>query len=149
MSEDCLYLNIVRPANLTNTSRLPVAVWIHGGGFTKGGGSDKRYNYSYAVRDAVNMDKPFIGVTINYRLSVWGWLMGKEAMEAGAVNLGYHDMRQSLRWINENIAAFGGDPVKVTIVGESCGAEALAAQILAYNGEKLGVYVTCSTGSVN
>ena len=134
MSEDCLYLNLIRPAGLTNKSGLPVAVWIHGGGFAKGGGSDKRYNYSYAIQDAVNLAKPFIGITINYRLSVWGWLTGREAMEAGAVNLGYHDMRHALRWVNENIAAFGGDPNKVTIVGESCGAEALAAQLLAYNG---------------
>jgi carboxylesterase type B len=135
MSEDCLYLNIIRPAGLTNASGLPVAVWIHGGGFLKGGGSDRRYNYSFAVQDSVEMGNPFIGITINYRLSVWGWLMGKEALDAGAVNLGYHDMRQSLRWIHENIGDFGGDPMKVTIVGQSCGAEALAAQILAYNGE--------------
>ncbi|KAF2108077.1 carboxylesterase [Lophiotrema nucula] len=140
MSEDCLYLNIIRPAGLTNTSELPVAMWIHGGGFTKGGGSDKRYNYSNAVQESVNMGKPFIGITINYRLSAWGWLMGKEAQEAGAVNLGYHDMRQALRWVNENIAAFGGDPAKVTIVGESCGAEALAAQILAYGGRDDGLF---------
>ena len=135
MSEDCLYLNIIRPAGLTNTSALPVALWIHGGGFAKGGGSDKRYNYSYAVQESVKMGKPFIGITINYRLAVWGWLMGQQAQEAGAVNIGYHDMRQSLRWVNENIAAFGGDPTKVTIIGESCGAEALSAQILAYNGK--------------
>ncbi|CAO2658283.1 Nn.00g060060.m01.CDS01 [Neocucurbitaria sp. VM-36] len=140
MSEDCLYLNIIRPAGLTNTSALPVALWIHGGGFAKGGGSDKRYNYSYAVQESVNMGKPFIGITINYRLAVWGWLMGQQAQEAGAVNIGYHDMRQSLRWVNENIAAFGGDPAKVTIVGESCGAEALSAQILAYNGRDDGLF---------
>lgn len=146
MSEDCLYLNIIRPAAApspnanTNTSGLPVSVWIHGGGFAKGGGSDKRYNYTYTVHDAVRLGKPFIGITVNYRLSVWGWLTGREAMETGSVNLGYHDMRQALRWVNENIAAFGGDPEKVTIVGESCGAEALAAQLLAYNGRDDGLF---------
>ncbi|KAF9875156.1 putative lipase 2 protein [Colletotrichum karsti] len=140
MSEDCLFLNIIRPAGLTNTSGLPVALWVHGGGFAKGGGSDKRYNYSYSVQESVAMGKPYIGITINYRLSVWGWLMGKQALDAGAVNLGYHDMRHALRWVNENIADFGGDPAKVTIVGESCGAEALSAQILAYNGRDDGLF---------
>lgn len=135
MSEDCLYLNIIRPAGITNTSDLPVAIWIHGGGFTKGGGSDKRYNYTYAVDQAVQMGKPFIGITINYRLSVWGWLAGKEAKAEGALNLGYHDMRQAMRWVNENIRQFGGDPQKVTLIGESCGAEAVTAHMMAYGGE--------------
>jgi triacylglycerol lipase len=63
-------LNIVRNSGLTKIFGLRVVVWIHGGRFNKGGGSDKRYNYSYAAQDSVNMGKPFIGVTINCRLSV-------------------------------------------------------------------------------
>jgi len=75
-----------------------------------------------------------IGVSLNYRLSVFGFLIGKEAQEAGATNIGLRDQRLALHWIKENIAAFGGAPEKVTIWGESSGAESVAAQVLAYNG---------------
>jgi carboxylesterase type B len=76
-----------------------------------------------------------IGVSLNYRLSAFGFLQGKEALDAGLTNIGFRDQRQALRWINENIAAFGGDPTKVTIWGESSGAESMSAQTLAYNGK--------------
>lgn len=76
-----------------------------------------------------------IGVSINYRVSAFGFLAGSEALEAGIANNGFRDQRLALQWINENVASFGGDPTKVTIWGESSGAESVSAQVLAYNGE--------------
>jgi carboxylesterase type B len=100
-----------------------------------GGSADRRYNLSFIVENSVKQGTPMIGVSLNYRLSVFGFLIGKEAHEAGATNIGFRDQRLALHWIKENIAAFGGSPEKVTIWGESSGAESVAAQVLAYNGE--------------
>lgn len=135
LAEDCLFLNVIRPAGIDETAELPVALWIHGGGLYMGGSQDRRYNLSFIVQNSVDLGTPMIGVSINYRLSAYGFLMGSEALEAGIANNGFRDQRQALRWVNENIAAFGGDPAKVTIWGESSGAESVDAQVLAYNGK--------------
>ncbi|PSR76556.1 Alpha/Beta hydrolase protein [Coniella lustricola] len=140
LSEDCLYLNVIRPAGLNATASLPVALWIHGGGLYEGGSSDKRYNLSFLVEDAVELGTPIVGVSINYRLSAYGFLAGREALAAGVANNGFRDQRQALRWVNENIAAFGGDPAKVTIWGESAGAESVFAQVMAYDGRDDGLF---------
>ncbi|RSL44922.1 hypothetical protein CEP54_014488 [Fusarium duplospermum] len=139
-SEDCLYLNVVRPAGIKDTSNLPVAVWIHGGGLFMGGSADKRYNLSFIVERSVELKTPVIGVSINYRLSAFGFPCGKEALDEGITNLGFRDQRLALRWINENIGAFGGSPDKVTIFGESSGAESVSAQVFAYNGRGDGLF---------
>jgi carboxylesterase type B len=133
-SEDCLYLNVIRPTGIKETADLPVAVWIHGGGLEEGGSADKRYNLSFIVDHSVQMGTPVIGVSFNYRLSAFGFLSGQEALDAGITNIGFRDQRLALQWVSENIAAFGGSPEKVTIFGESSGAESITAQILAYNG---------------
>jgi carboxylesterase type B len=99
-----------------------------------GGSNDPRYNLSFIVQNSVEMNKPMIGISIQYRLSAWGFLGGKEALEGGASNLGFRDQRLALHWIQENIAAFGGDPKQVTIWGESAGAQSVGSQLLAYNG---------------
>jgi carboxylesterase type B len=87
-----------------------------------GGTNDRRYNLSFIIRNSVDMGKPMIGISIQYRLS------------GGATNLGFRDQRLALHWIQVNIDAFGGDPSKVTIWGESAGGQSVAAQFLAYNG---------------
>jgi carboxylesterase type B len=134
VSEDCLYLNVVRPAGYENET-LPVAFWIHGGGFTEGGGVDQRYNTSFMVQNSVKIGKPIVAVNVNYRLSAWGFLSGSEELkESGALNLGLRDQRLALQWVQENIAAFGGDPSQVTIYGESAGAASVGYHITAYNG---------------
>ncbi|KAL5115743.1 hypothetical protein ACEQ8H_006351 [Pleosporales sp. CAS-2024a] len=134
VSEDCLYLNIVRPSGYEKKS-LPVAFWIHGGGFIEGGGVDQRYNTSFMVRNAVRIGKPIMTVNINYRLSAWGFLSGSEEVkDEGVLNLGLRDQRLALHWVKENIAAFGGDPNKVTIWGESAGAASVGYHITAFNG---------------
>ncbi|KAM4061818.1 carboxylesterase family protein [Hirsutella rhossiliensis] len=134
VSEDCLYLNVVRAAGVRDTSSLPVAVWLHGGGLFMGGSADKRYNLSFIVEHSVKIGRPIIGVSLNYRLSAFGFLSGREAMESGVTNIGFKDQRLALQWVHENIEAFGGSPDKVTIFGESAGAESVSAQVLAYNG---------------
>lgn len=134
VSEDCLYMNVVRPAGHED-KKLPVAFWIHGGGFTQGGGVDQRYNTSFLVRNAVSIGKPIIAVTINYRLSAWGFLSGSpELASAGTLNLGLRDQRLAMHWVQENIAAFGGDPSQVTIWGESAGGASVGFHLTAYSG---------------
>jgi carboxylesterase type B len=100
-----------------------------------GGTNDARYNLSFIVQNSVDMKTPMIGVSIQYRLSGWGFLGGKQAIDGGAANLGFRDQRLALTWIKENIAAFGGNPSKVTIWGESAGGQSVGSQLLAYNGK--------------
>ncbi|EAQ87427.1 hypothetical protein CHGG_04046 [Chaetomium globosum CBS 148.51] len=140
VSEDCLYLNVVRPAGISDTADLPVAVWIHGGGLVMGGSADRRYNLSFIVENSVEQGTPIIGVSLNYRLSAFGFPMGEEVLAAGVTNLGFRDQRLALQWVQENIAAFGGAPDKVTIWGESSGAESVSAQTLAYGGRDDGLF---------
>lgn len=116
MSEDCLFLNIWAPANARNA---PVVVWIHGGSLTTGAGSEEMYDGARMAQQGI------IVVTINYRLGVLGYLAHPElSFENGGVsgNYGLLDQIAALRWINRNIAAFGGDASNVTIAGESAGA---------------------------
>ncbi|KAF2451877.1 alpha/beta-hydrolase [Karstenula rhodostoma CBS 690.94] len=134
VSEDCLYLNVVRPAGYENQA-LPVAFWIHGGGFYQGSGVDQRYNLSYMVKNSVELGKPIIGVSINYRLSTWGFLSGtQELIEEGGSNFGLRDQRLALHWVQENIEAFGGKSEKVSIFGESAGGASVGFHITAYEG---------------
>lgn len=118
-SEDCLFLNIHRPAGATPDSQLPVLFWIFGGGFVLG------WNYMYDgvpwVQESINLGEPIILVTVNYRVGGFGFLPGKEVAADGSANLGLLDQRLGLQWVADNIAAFGGDPNKVTIWGESAG----------------------------
>ena len=132
-SEDCLTINVFRPSGFFG-GPLPVAVWIYGGGFTGGAGSAPQYNMSAMLHNSLEIQKPIMTVTFNYRLSGWGWLYSDEIQVAGLTNLGLRDSRVALQWIQENIAAFGGDPTKVTIFGESAGAGIVGAQALAYGG---------------
>ncbi|KAG9856319.1 carboxylesterase family protein, partial [Aureobasidium melanogenum] len=132
VSEDCLTLNVIKPAG--SCQGLPVLVWIHGGGLVMGGSADHRYNQSFIVQQSVEAGMPIIAVSINYRLSSWGFLYGREIQESGNTMNGFRDQRLALRWVQENIAAFGGDPNRVTIQGESSGGTSVGAQLLAYNG---------------
>ncbi|THY77027.1 alpha/beta-hydrolase, partial [Aureobasidium pullulans] len=128
-----LYLDVVRPAGYDNQS-LPVLVWIYGGAFISGGTSDRRYNMSYIVKNSVDIGKPIIGISISYRVGPWGFLNSNELMGIGQTNIGLRDQRLALHWIQENIAAFGGDRSKVTIWGQSAGSESVGFHLTAYNG---------------
>ncbi len=123
-SEDCLYLNVYTPASAKPGSKLPVMLWIHGGGFIAGAGSEPRYTNSALVSEGVVL------VTLNYRLGVFGFLASEDlAKENGghAGNYGLMDMTAALRWVKENIGAFGGDAGNVTVFGESAGSFAVNA----------------------
>ncbi|PPJ55529.1 hypothetical protein CBER1_05378 [Cercospora berteroae] len=138
-SEDCLYLNVVRPSGYENAS-LPVGVWIHGGGLYMGGTQDRRYNLTWIVQNSVEIGKPIIGVSIAYRLGPWGFLASQEVTGSGNTNIGLRDQRLALHWINENIDAFGGDKDKVAIWGESAGAGSVGFHLTAYNGRDDGLF---------
>ncbi|KAJ7593951.1 Alpha/Beta hydrolase protein [Mycena floridula] len=140
IGEDCLTLDIVRPVLKNTEEKLPVAVWIYGGGFNGGGSADPRYNLSYFVQGSVDIGKPIIAVAINYRLSGFGFLASDEVLAEGSLNSGLYDQRLALRWIQENIAAFNGDPDKVTIWGESAGAFSVAYHLAAFDGQSDGLF---------
>ncbi|KAJ6018662.1 hypothetical protein N7522_000729 [Penicillium canescens] len=133
-SEACLTLNVIRGSSVKKNSKLPVGVWIHGGGFYMGSGSDERYNMSAIVENSYDIGKPFIAVTLNYRLSAWGFISSSQVSGSGNTNLGLRDQRLALQWVQENIGAFGGDPEKVTIWGESAGGMSVGYHLTAYGG---------------
>ncbi|KAJ7205224.1 Alpha/Beta hydrolase protein [Mycena pura] len=136
--EDCLTINVIKPKTASSTSKLPVVAWIFGGGFELG--SPAMYDGTAIVERSIAMGEPVIYVSMNYRLSAFGFLASKEVRAAGIGNLGLQDQRQALRWIQKYITAFGGDPAKVTIWGESAGAISVAMHMIANNGDNEGLF---------
>ncbi len=118
-SEDCLYLNLWKPANATEKAKLPVLVWIYGGAFVFGSGSQPGFNGAQFAKQGV------ILVTFNYRLGRLGFFafpaLSREHPEEPKGSYAYMDQIAALQWVQKNIAAFGGDPKNVTIFGESAG----------------------------
>ncbi|KAI6087439.1 sterol esterase [Hypoxylon rubiginosum] len=131
--EDCLTMRVQRPAGTTSDAKLPVLFWIFGGAFELG--SPQMYDASALVSNGVDQGKPFIFVAVNYRTGGFGFLAGKEILADGASNLGLLDQRMGLEWVQDHIAAFGGDPEKVTIWGESAGAISVFDQMALYGGD--------------
>lgn len=118
LSEDCLYLNVWTPAK-RNTKDLPVLVYFYGGGFVAGDGAEPRYDGESMAK------KGIVVVTVNYRLNIFGFFahpaLSAEAPYKASGNYGLLDQQAGLKWVQKNIAAFGGDPKRVTIAGESAG----------------------------
>jgi carboxylesterase type B len=158
-SEDCLFLDIATPLGSNGTEGLPVMVWLFGGGYVYGAKDMPVYSPAGFYRRAYEADewpsKRFIFVTINYRVSqkhpslffpqycylirllideqlgAFGWLSGpKFESQGGHPNIGLYDQRLALEWIQENIHRFGGDPDKITVMGESAGAGSIAHHIV-------------------
>jgi para-nitrobenzyl esterase len=123
-SEDCLYLNVWMPATSAK-ERLPVMVWIYGGGFSAGATSEPRQDGENLAREGV------VVVSMNYRLGVFGFFshaeLAKESAHHASGNYGLLDQVAALQWVQRNIAAFGGDPDNVTIFGESAGSFSVSA----------------------
>lgn len=117
-SEDCLFLNVWAPENADENSRLPVLVYIHGGGFTGGCGHEKHFD------GPVWATKGVVAVTVNYRLGPMGFACLPELKEESGHtgNYGLYDQLTALKWVKNNIAAFGGDGENITVMGQSAGA---------------------------
>jgi para-nitrobenzyl esterase len=124
MSEDCLYLNVWTPAK-PGSGKLPVLVYIFGGGFQNGDGSEYRYDGESMAR------KGIVVITVNYRLGIFGFYshpdLTKESAHHASGNYGMLDQVAALLWVQKNIAAFGGDPKHVTVGGESAGSISVSA----------------------
>jgi carboxylesterase type B len=114
--EDCLTINVQRPASTKADAKLPVLFWIYGGGFELG--STAMYDGTSLVAESVAQGKPIIFVAVNYRVGGFGFLPGKEVLADGSANLGLLDQRLGLQWVADNIAAFGGDPEKVSVLDQ-------------------------------
>jgi para-nitrobenzyl esterase len=145
MSEDCLYLNVWTPAK-SGDERLPVLVYFYGGGFVAGDGSEPRY-------DGAGMaGKGVVAVTANYRLGVFGFLahpeLTKESPGHASGDYGLMDQAEALRWVRRNIAAFGGDPEKVTIAGESAGSLSVCALMASPLSKRLFAGAVGESGSL-
>jgi para-nitrobenzyl esterase len=127
MSEDCLYLNVWTP-DASAAAKLPVLVYFFGGGFIAGDGSEPRYDGAQMARRGI------VALTVNYRLNIFGFLahpeLSVESPYHASGNFGYLDQNAALRWVRNNIAAFGGDPDRVTIAGESAGSISVNAHMV-------------------
>ncbi len=126
ISEDSLYLNVWTPAKSAD-AKLPVLVYFYGGGFAAGDGSEGRY-------DGASMaSKGIVAVTVNYRLGIFGFFahpaLTEESPHKASGNYGLLDQQVALAWVQENISAFGGDPQRVTIAGESAGSISVSAHM--------------------
>lgn len=127
-SEDCLLLNVHKPANPAS-SLLPVRVFIHGGGYDQGTASNTAG--VYAVTSARGQ---IINVEIQYRLGGFGFMNSQEVIGNGSANAGLLDQRSALEWVQRHIGAFGGDPDKVTVSGASAGGGSVLAQLQLWGG---------------
>jgi para-nitrobenzyl esterase len=142
-SEDCLYLNVWAPT-LPKKVRRPVVVWVHGGAFTGGSGQEND-TWTFAAQDTI------VAVSINYRLGALGFLqlgnlLGADYAQAG--NCGLLDAVAALRWVHENIAAFGGDPNRVTVMGQSAGAKLVGGLLVTPAARPLFQQVILESGAV-
>jgi para-nitrobenzyl esterase len=126
VSEDCLYLNVWTPAK-SPKEKLPVLVYFYGGGFMAGDGSEPRYDGESMARRGI------VALTVNYRLGIFGFMahpeLTAESPNKASGNYGFLDQQAALAWVQRNIAAFGGDPQRVTIAGESAGSTSVSAQM--------------------
>ncbi|KAL8689466.1 MAG: hypothetical protein Q9218_004871 [Villophora microphyllina] len=143
-TEDCLFLDVVVPeqvfsqaSNSTGSPKgAPVLVWIYGGGYTAGektGGG--LYNPAGLIKASqVGGSDGVVYVALNYRLGAFGWLAGPTLQSNGTANAALYDQRLALQWVQDNIHLFGGDPNRVTVIGESAGGGSIMHQITAFGG---------------
>ncbi|KAG6885462.1 hypothetical protein C0992_005129 [Termitomyces sp. T32_za158] len=128
-SEDCLKLNIWKPTNASSADKLPVAVYIHGGGFYANSPQ------GFPMYDWVAQHQGgIVAVSMAYRLNIFGFLGGETVAADGNLNNGLLDQRAALEWVQRHIDHFGGDPDNVTIYGESAGGASVVMQLVAYGG---------------
>ncbi|KAJ2893615.1 carboxylesterase family protein [Zalerion maritima] len=138
--EDCLFLDVFVPESVQeavsrgSTDQVPVLVWIHGGGFTLGS-KDASGPPTGLIQKSAEVADGMIVVSINYRLGMFGWLVGDPDDAGDTVqNAGLYDQRLALEWVQTHASKFGGDPGRVTVMGESAGGGSIQHQITAYGG---------------
>jgi para-nitrobenzyl esterase len=144
MSEDCLYLNVWTPAK-SGRDKLPVLVYIFGGGFQNGDGSEPRYDGESMARHGI------VAVSVNYRTNIFGFFvhpeLTRESPHHASGNYGLLDQAAALQWVQKNIAAFGGDPKRVTIAGESAGSISVSALMASPLSRDLMAGAICESGA--
>ncbi|KAK5719254.1 hypothetical protein LTR15_007777 [Elasticomyces elasticus] len=136
INEDCLYLNVFAPENVTTESKLPVWFFIQGGGYAAD--SDQNFNLT---EDIVRSNNSMVFVQINYRVGAFGFLASDEIKQNGDLNVGLLDQRFALHWVQKYIHLFGGDANHVVIHGDSAGAGSVAFQMAAYGGRDDHLFV--------
>ncbi|KAJ5683548.1 hypothetical protein N7462_006713 [Penicillium macrosclerotiorum] len=142
-AEDCLFVNVWKPANASINSNLPVWLFIQGGGYSRN--SNANYNGSTVVEESGH---DIVFVNFNYRVGVLGFLASKEMQENGDLNAGLLDQRKVLSWIQTHIRDFGGNPDHVVLHGDSAGAGSVAHHLTAYGGRDLNLFVGAVAESV-
>ncbi|ORY11650.1 Alpha/Beta hydrolase protein [Clohesyomyces aquaticus] len=143
-SEDCLFVNVFAPAKASSTSNLPVYVFIQGGGFNSN--SNANFDGSTLIRDA---DMDMVVVNFNYRVGPYGFLASQEIASdtSTSLNNGLKDQRQLLKWVQDHIREFGGDPGRVTLGGASAGAGAVVLQLTAFGGRDDKLFIAATAES--
>ncbi|KAL1613155.1 hypothetical protein SLS60_001387 [Paraconiothyrium brasiliense] len=136
ISEDCLNLRIARPAGTKVGDKLPVVVWVAGGGVVKGNANDPHFDPEKLLLLGTEIGKPVIWVSFEYRLTIFGFARLPSLKEDKSLNNGIRDQRQALQWVKDHIEAFGGDPERITAYGLSAGGTMTSLQLVSYGGEK-------------
>ncbi|KAL9931395.1 hypothetical protein V8E36_009792 [Tilletia maclaganii] len=144
-SEDCLFLNAIRPAGIAASKRLPVMVYIHGSIGALSNQAAINWNGSRLVAESIKARARIIFVSMNYRLGAFGFLGGSSMLSAArnghaSLNAGMYDTRMALRWVQQHIDAFGGDSGRVTVAGQSAGAFIASNILLSNGGSTDGLY---------
>ena len=135
--EDCLRLTITRPLDIHPNRKLPVVVFLHGGAFFLGSGERRWLDPTTFCLHGLELGKPLIFVSVNYRLGLLGFLHSPEALDLMPANNALHDQLRAFDWIHTNIAGFGGDPDNITALGQSAGGESLSLHNLSGSKEPL------------
>ncbi|KAL8687425.1 MAG: hypothetical protein Q9218_006396 [Villophora microphyllina] len=135
ISEDCLSIRVDRPANTAADARLPVMVYLQGGGYAIGQAYDTAYDPAGLIRETARKNLPVVYVAMNYRVGILGFAASSALRDEGNLNVGLLDQYMGLHWVQDHIAAFGGNPKDVTIFGEDVGWANVAFQLTAYGGD--------------
>ncbi|KAJ5732621.1 carboxylesterase [Penicillium malachiteum] len=136
ISENCLSLRVARSRGSTSDRKLLVVVDLHGGGHALGSASEILYTPDGLIQEASTSGRSLIYVGINYRLGLFGFATSKTMIKMKQTNAGLRDQRAALEWIRDNIEAFGGDPDRVTAIGQSVGASDIGLHLVSYNGTR-------------
>lgn len=134
-SEDCLNLRISRPAGTSAGEKLPVLVHIYTGGLVRGSAEDPHWDPENLITLSASIGKPVIYVALNFRLTIFGYARLPILKDKKSLNVGMRDQRAGLQWVKDNIAAFGGDPERITAFGLSAGGTMTSLHLMAYGGE--------------